>query len=219
MSLDTDVVIVGGGPVGLVIALLLARDGIKVTVVEANGEVNPSPRAAAYGAAAVDVLERAGIAQECRDIGLGEADTIRWITAKGKLVASVPRPKSTHDPVVCGQHQVAGVILEHLAKYPHASVLWNHRLSALKDNGDSVTAVCETHINETVHITGRYLVGADGARSTTRKLVGCTFDGFTYDKMVVATNVRFPFDKYGFSFAQFVVDPNHFALVRLLPFS
>src|SRR5579862_6349505 len=55
MSLDTDVVIVGGGPVGLVIALLLARDGIRVTVGEANGEVNPSPRAAAYGAAAVDV--------------------------------------------------------------------------------------------------------------------------------------------------------------------
>jgi 2-polyprenyl-6-methoxyphenol hydroxylase-like FAD-dependent oxidoreductase len=212
---DTDVVIAGAGPVGLVIALLIARVGIKVTVLEANAEVIQSPRAMAYGAAAVNVLERAGIAQECRDIGLGEADTIRWITVDGKLIASVPRPKAEFDPVICGQHLVAEVILKHLAQYPHATVLFNHKVSRIDDHGDSVTVVCDTE-DGSKEFTGKYLVGADGARSTVRKLIGCTFDGFTYDKMVVATNVRYPFQDYGFSFAQFIVHPEHFALVFLL---
>src|SRR5579862_3996850 len=212
-TLDTDVIIAGAGPVGLVIALMLAREGIKVTVLEANHEVIQSPRAMAYGVAAVEVLEKAGIAQDCRDTGLGEADVIRWITVDGKEIARIPRPAAKYDPVICGQHLVAAIILKHMEPYHHAKVLFNHKVTALEDHGDSVTTVCETP-DGTVKVTGRYLVGADGARSTVRKLIGCTFDGFTYDKMVVATNLYYPFQENGFSFAQFIVDPNHFALVR-----
>jgi 2-polyprenyl-6-methoxyphenol hydroxylase-like FAD-dependent oxidoreductase len=217
MSTNTDVIIVGGGPVGLVIALMIARAGIKVTLVEANPEVIQSPRAMAYGPAAVYELERIGIAQECRDIGMEEGDYnvhIRWITIDGKVVASIVRPKGGYPPVICGQHKVAEVILGHLAKYPNAKLLWNHKLVAIKDHGDSVTAVCETENGE-VEITAQYLVGSDGARSTVRKLIGCTFDGFTYDKMVVATNVYYPFPEYDYGFAQFIVHPEHFALVSL----
>jgi 2-polyprenyl-6-methoxyphenol hydroxylase-like FAD-dependent oxidoreductase len=215
---DTDVIIVGAGPVGLVTALMIAKAGIRVTVLEANHEVIQSPRAMAYGVAAVEVLENAGIAQECRDTGLGEADYIRWITVDGKVIAKVPRPQHRYDPVICGQHLVAAIILKHLEPYTHAKILFNHKISGLKDHQGSVTAVCDTP-EGTREFTGRYLVGADGARSTVRKLIGCTFEGFTYDKMVVATNVKYPFQDYGFSFAQFIVHPDHFALVcfSLLP--
>ena len=65
-----------------------------------------------------------------------------------------------------------------------------------------------------VRITGDYLVGADGARSSVRKLIGCTFDGFTYDKMVVATNVFYPFRENGFADGQFIIHPEHFAMIR-----
>ena len=105
--------------------------------------------------------------------------------------------------------------MKHLAEYPNAEVLWNHKVVAIDDHEDSVTAVCETP-NGKVEITAQYLVGSDGARSTVRKLIGCTFDGFTYDKMVVATNVYYPFREHGFSVAQFILDPQHFALVRSL---
>ena len=64
-----------------------------------------------------------------------------------------------------------------------------------------------------MRVSGEYLVGADGARSTVRKLIGCTFDGFTYDKMVVATNVFYPFRENGFASGQFIVHPEHFAMV------
>ena len=53
------------------------------------------------------MFEKAGIAQDCRDTGLGEADYIRWITVDGKVTAQVPRPQAEFDPVNCGQHLVA----------------------------------------------------------------------------------------------------------------
>lgn len=209
---DTDVIIVGAGPVGLVTALMIAKEDIRVAVLEASHEVIQSPRAMAYGVAAVEVLERAGIAQDCRDTGLGEADYIRWITVDGNVIAKIPRPQHRYDPVICGQHLVAAIILKHLEPYAHAKVIFNHKVSGLKDHGSSVTAMCDTP-EGTREFTGKYLVGSDGARSTVRKLIGCTLKGFTYDKMVVATNVKYPFQDHGFSFAQFIVHPDHFALV------
>ena len=127
----------------------------------------------------------------------------------GKVIAKIPRPQHIYDPVICGQHLVAAIILKHLEPYAHAKVIFNHRVSGLKDHGSSVTAVCDTP-EGTREFTGRYLVGADGARSTVRKLIGCTFEGFTYDKMVVATNVKYPFQDHGFSFAQFIVSSRSF---------
>jgi len=215
MVVDTEVLIVGAGPVGLVIALMIAKEGINVTVIERFSEVIQSPRAMAYGPAAVNELERAGIADDCRKIGMEECDytvEIRWITKDNKKICGFERPAGGHPPVICGQHRVAEVILNHMAKYPNAKVLWDHTFKAVKENGDSATVTCETKEGDK-EITARYVVGADGATSSVRKAIGCTFDGFTYDKMVVATNVYYPFRENGFGLAQFIVDPEHFALV------
>jgi FAD binding domain len=218
MSLDTDVAIVGAGPVGLVIALIIAKQGIKVTVLEKFDQVIQSPRAMIYGPAAVVELERTGIAQECREIGMAEDDyngQIRWITLDGRVIASVDPPSAGYPPVICGQHKVAEVILKHMASYSNAKALWSHEVVGIDNRADSVTVICNTP-NGKKEITAKYVVGADGARSTVRKLIGCTFDGFTYDKMVVATNVYYPFREHGFKWGQFIVHPDHFALVDIL---
>lgn len=214
--MDAEVVIVGAGPVGLIIALMIAKAGIKCVLVEAASEIIQSPRAMAYGPAAVVELERAGVAQECRDIGMEPSDyefTLRWITIDNKLVASLESNlMEGYPPVLCGQHRVAEVILKHLGDYPNAKVMWNHKVVGIEQDDSKVTAICETPEGEK-RVTGKYLVGADGARSTVRKLIGCTFDGFTYDKMVVATNVYYPFRENGWATGQFIIHPEHFAMV------
>jgi 2-polyprenyl-6-methoxyphenol hydroxylase-like FAD-dependent oxidoreductase len=215
-DLETEIVIAGAGPVGLIIALNLAKAGIKTVLCETFGEIIQSPRAMAYGPAAVFELERSGVAAECREVGMEPSDfefELRWITLDNKIVATLPsRLMDGYPPVICGQHQVAAIILKHLSQYDNAKVLWNHKVVKIEQDGKSATAICETKDGE-VRVTGQYIIGADGARSTVRKLIGCTFDGFTYEKMVVATNVLYPFRENGFANGQFIIHPEHFAMV------
>lgn len=63
------------------------------------------------------------------------------------------------------------------------------------------------------HITSQYLAGCDGGRSAVRKLLGMTYDGMTIPQWLVACNVRYPFEKHGYTRAQFIVDPDHFCLI------
>jgi 2-polyprenyl-6-methoxyphenol hydroxylase-like FAD-dependent oxidoreductase len=219
-AVSPEVLVVGAGPVGLIIALNLARQGIRITVLEAGDDIIQSPRAMAYGPAGVYELERAGIAQECRELGMNESDynyIVRWITIDNKPICSLESSlvPNARPPVVCGQHLVAKVIIGHISKCKEASILFGHKVVGIEQDEKSVTAIVETK-EGIKKITAQYLVGADGARSTVRKQIGCTFDGFTYDKMIVATNVYYPFIENGFHRGQFIVHPEHFALVSLL---
>lgn len=55
-----------------------------------------------------------------------------------------------------------------------------------------------------------WIIGTDGANSTIRKNLGLTFDGRTWDKQLVATNIYFPFDKkYGWTDSNFIIEPGN----------
>lgn len=112
---DCEVLIVGAGPVGLIIALNLAKQGIKTILLEAFDQVIQSPRAMAYGPAGVYELERSGVADECRELGMSSEDdynyVVQWITIDNKPICSLESSllgDNRRPPVVCGQHLVAG---------------------------------------------------------------------------------------------------------------
>ena len=86
---DCEVLVVGAGPAGLLTTLLLAQSGISVILIEALPDIDNSPRAMAYGPAAVVELERAGVAAEARSVGMDPDDRlhcVRWINIEGEVI-------------------------------------------------------------------------------------------------------------------------------------
>jgi 2-polyprenyl-6-methoxyphenol hydroxylase-like FAD-dependent oxidoreductase len=94
----------------------------------------------------------------------------------------------------------------------NVQILFGHKVSGIEQDESCATVECETS-DGPKYFKCKYVVGADGARSTVRKVLGIEFEGYTLDRWIVACNVRFPFRDYGFSRGQFIVHPEHFAMV------
>lgn len=203
------VIVVGAGPVGLLASLRLAQAGMAVTVLEALPAVEESPRAMAYQPVAVKELDRAGVLEDVRKVG-GRGQHICWRKTKnGEVIAELQRdvtPEHPYENLVIGQHELAAVILKHLQRLENAKVLWSHRVTAVDQSESSEVAVTTENSEgrQDVH-RATYLLGADGGRSSVRRLSNITFDGFTFAEQLVSTNVFFPFDKYGWYDGNFCV--------------
>jgi 2-polyprenyl-6-methoxyphenol hydroxylase-like FAD-dependent oxidoreductase len=179
---ETQVLVVGGGPVGTFITLRLARAGIKVMLLEADEVPSSAPRAAVYTGPSVLELQRAGILDDVRAIGLQNSD-VCWRKADGEIIAGVKREVETTDPlnpVTLDQFRLETVILKHLEPYSNAQILWGHKVTALEQFDDRVKITAETLKGETVHFESQYVIGADGGKSTVRKLIDVKFEGFTW---------------------------------------
>jgi 3-(3-hydroxy-phenyl)propionate hydroxylase len=105
----------------------------------------------------------------------------------------------------CGQHLLAQVLMNYCQKFDTTKILMDHRLVELHQAEDKVT-VKVSHAGQTpFELTADYVVGADGGRSATRKLIGQHLAGFTWDESFVAMNIHFPFEKYNWGAANFLI--------------
>lgn len=214
------VVIVGAGPVGLLTALGLARQGVAVTVLDSEPEVVRSPRAAVYFHTTISILRKLGLAEEAHAIGLSSTEfKMHWLET-GEVMASDMRdalePGQEYDHNLhFGQHILAELVMRHLAKLPDSEVLWNHTVKALAQTDREVRVAVDTDDGEVV-FEADWVIGTDGARSTVRQLLGMEFEGFTWPDRFVATNIDYPFLDYGFCNANMVVDPANWAVIGRL---
>ncbi len=211
------VVVVGAGPVGLVTALKIARAGIPVLVLDCEAEIVRWPRAIVYHAPTVEMLDRLGLLDELKIAGILKQDyQFRRIT--GEIIAaphmSVLTPQDTPFPfnLHMPQHELASAILRNLLLIPGSEVRWQARVTDLAQDDDGVTVVVEQR-GDRREIRCRWLVGADGGRSTVRQSCGLSFDGYTHPERLVSTNLRYDFEERGFARANFVVDPVHWAVI------
>ncbi|KAL2011334.1 hypothetical protein VTN00DRAFT_4052 [Thermoascus crustaceus] len=216
MSSTQSVIVVGAGPVGLLVGLRLAKANIRTIILEALPVVENSPRAAVYHPVAVQELDRAGILQDCRKIGMASGQ-LTWRHISGEPIFEMGREVSTdelYENLILGQHELAGVILDHFKRCEAGEVLFQHRVVGIEqeEDGDVVTATVETP-EGVKKFTASYLIGADGGRSAVRQFCNVTFDGFTWPQQIVATNVVYPFDKYGYSTGNNICHKDHYAVI------
>ena len=190
--------VAGGGPVGCIAALALARQGIPVHVLEAEARADDSPRAATTHAATLEMLADLGLVDEVIRRGLIEPKFRIWDRASREIVAEFNfgvLKDDTRFPYVvqCEQHKLANMAIEHLRRFTHASVDFSSRVTSVQQFDDRVEALVED-ARGTRKIDGSYLIGADGGRSTVRKALGIAFDGYTHPERFLVLTTTFSFD-------------------------
>ncbi|USP82869.1 hypothetical protein yc1106_10143 [Curvularia clavata] len=213
MTSETErpVLIAGAGPAGLLLALLLAKRSIPVYVIEMENTVDSRPRATHYGAPAVHELERAGVLQDIRKEGFIPR-SVTWRKPDGALLVELDRTcLDENDSIHClPLNRLSQILCHHLAQNASARILWNHKVVDIGQDGSKVWADVE-HMEAVTRLEGSFLVGCDGAKSQVRRsLFGKNaLFGKTWDQQLVATNVYYPFDKYGYSDVNFIIDPEN----------
>jgi 3-(3-hydroxy-phenyl)propionate hydroxylase len=179
---EREVIVVGAGPVGLAVALGLARRGIKVTLLEAGDSVCFGSRAICLSRHSLEVLDR---------LGAGPAITrqaIPWTTGRSYFrnveVLTFDMPHSDGDPhppmVNISQSAVEQALVDAAGQEPNLTIAWRYRLLFVTQGDDSVMVTASTPRG--LHdLTARWLVAADGARSTVRDDLGLRLNGTSYN--------------------------------------
>ena len=185
MSADADVAVVGFGPVGSALAILLAQLGRTVTVLERWSEPYPLPRAVHFDHEVGRILQSCGIGEEVRKIS-EPAEIYEWRNAAGTTLL---RFGHTGDGP-------SGWPASSMFNQPKLEALLNRRATELGVDlrrGVEVTGVAQRDDHALVSgadgttVSARFVVGCDGANSTVRTLLGLpvTDLGFFYDWLIV----------------------------------
>jgi 3-(3-hydroxy-phenyl)propionate hydroxylase len=192
------IIIAGGGPVGVIAALAIARQGIPVQVFEAEARVNDSPRAATTHAATLAMLEDLELVEEVIRLGLIEPKFRIWDRASREIIVEFDfglLKDDTRFPYVvqCEQHKLANMAIACLKSYPAASMQFSARVSGFTQRDDGVEVTVETP-SGTRHAKGSYLIGCDGGRSFVRKALDIAFEGYTHPERFLVLTTPFSFD-------------------------
>jgi 3-(3-hydroxy-phenyl)propionate hydroxylase len=189
------ILIAGGGPVGFITALALARQGLPVHLFEAEARINTMPRAATTHAATLEMLERLGMVEEVIERGLVEPLFRVWDRQSKELVAEFDFGRLKDETpypfaVQCEQHKIAGMALDRLRAFTDAKVEFSTRVTSVAQTPEGVEIEVED-AGGTRRIAGSYLIGTDGGRSTVRKALGIDFEGYTHPERFLILTTTF----------------------------
>jgi 2-polyprenyl-6-methoxyphenol hydroxylase-like FAD-dependent oxidoreductase len=194
-DLDTQVLICGGGPVGLCLTLELALRGVSCAIVNKSGTVATHPQGNTMNARTMEHYRRFGISQKVRKTGLPAdhiTDSVYLTRLNGKEIVRFKMP-STDEKMAPDSpllevgpeplHRVSQMLVEQILKdradaLPAADVRFGWRLLGFTQHADYVEAELEeagSGKKETLRCA--YLAGCDGAHSTVRRELGIRYAG------------------------------------------
>ncbi len=214
MSDDRRVLISGAGPVGLFCALLLGRAGVSVRVFDANPCLQEDPRAATTHPATLELLGKAGLADEMARVGLVAPIFQFWDRPAKRLVAEFDHAllkDDTEYPYViqCEQFKTSQILLARIeAELKNVDVIFNAQVSGFTQS-DAGIDLDVTIDGKAQRHHGGWLIGADGGRSTVRKAADIAFEGFTWAERFLVLTTPFDFEKnLGYSYRSYFADPD-----------
>lgn len=191
--MDTDVLIVGAGPTGLMLANQLVRRGIRVEIVDRHSGPAQQSRALGVQARTLEIYAQLGIVD--RALELGKKGTGATLWAQGQRMAHVPLGDvgGTVTPypfiLVLGQDDnelIMGEKLDALGVH----VQWNTELVDFTQDAGHVSATLRLPDGSSRSVTAAYIAGCDGAHSAVRKLSGIGFPGAPYEHVFFVADVE-----------------------------
>jgi len=205
MSEEHDVIIVGCGPVGLCLALLLARKGHSVAIVERHEAIYALPRAIAFDHEVARILNLLGLMDAMRPY-LAAPGKYQWRSAKGETLFVLDWTEESisgfRSSYFFSQPQLERVLNEAASENPLITIHRGFEATGFQQDEHGVTLVARGFpvADRKVTLHGAYLVGSDGANSTVRAGIGASLIdlGFNADWLVVDVlplpGERLPFD-------------------------
>ncbi len=206
LASTSDVLIVGAGPAGLALATELTMRDVSVQVIEQNDRVGVQPRAKTTNVRTMEHMRRWGLADRVRSLSPVDASVPRRVRFATSLFGGDIKvfdnalyferrrdERFSENAEWVPQYITERVLLDHVSAQPLATVRFRCKLIDFKSEDDGVRArVHDANAGETIELRARYLVGADGARSTVRDGLGFKMEGDTSIASFVTLIVKIP---------------------------
>jgi flavin-dependent monooxygenase StaC len=182
---ETSVLIAGGGPVGLALALDLAYRGVDHVVIDEGDGVVHHPKVSTVGPRSMEHFRRWGIADRIRAAGWPDDHPldIAWVTRVGEheihrfergTVRN--RPAFTHTPEpdqVCPAHWLNPLLANAVGVHPDGPLRYRCRIEQVEQDSDAVRVTVRDHTRgTTMTVAAQFLIACDGSSSGIRKAVG-----------------------------------------------
>jgi 2-polyprenyl-6-methoxyphenol hydroxylase-like FAD-dependent oxidoreductase len=228
---DTDVLIVGAGPTGLMLANQLARRGVRATIIDRHAGPARETRALGVQARTMEIYAQLGVVE--RALELGKKGTGANVWANGRWAARLPlgeigRAATPYSYLfILGQDDNERILGERLRALG-SDVQWNSELTALAQHADHVVATLKQSDGSAREIRCEWVAGCDGARSSVRELNEIGFPGAPYEHVfyvadveatgtMVADEVNVYLAKEGFLLFFPMRGTDHWRIVGILP--
>ncbi|SNS90432.1 2-polyprenyl-6-methoxyphenol hydroxylase [Noviherbaspirillum humi] len=191
--MKTDVLIVGAGPTGLMLACQLAKRNTRVMIIDRNPGPSVQTKALGVQARTLEIYSHLGIAQRAVELGKRATGACMWVN--GKRVARVPLGDIGSDLspypflLILGQddnERLLGAVLQDQG----VQVQWDSRLVDLSQTPEGVLAKVARPDGSIVEIAAGWVAGCDGARSTVRDLCNIPFSGAPYQHVFYVADTR-----------------------------
>ena len=190
MTPDTDVVVVGAGPIGLALAIELGTRGVRVLLAERSQRAGRAPRAKTTNVRTRTHLRRWGIADrlaEASPLGIDYPNDVIFVTRLAEYplaqfkdafnAAPTRSPLYPEHAQWIPQYTLEKVMRERVMSLPSVEMRYDATFLSADQDDEIVTSVFGDAAGGSRKVTSRYLVGADGARSAVRQLIGATMEG------------------------------------------
>jgi 2-polyprenyl-6-methoxyphenol hydroxylase-like FAD-dependent oxidoreductase len=196
MAVEERILIAGAGPVGLAAAANLVRGGLPVTVFEAGPDLSEESRASTFHPPTLDMLDQLGAAEPLIAQGLTAPQFQYRTKAHGVLAqfdfGAIADVTAHPYRVQCEQSKLTRILYEQLRGQSSFELQFDSPVRHVTQQPAGVEITIERE-GRTETRSGRWLIGADGARSDVRRSLGIEFPGFTWPERFLVVSTPFDF--------------------------